>query len=489
MRTNFSRCLRLGLAGLTLTVLLGADDQGLHSIFDGESGKGWMLCDQKPLAKAFVQPDGLNPHGTGSYLVVHDQKAGDFVLDFDYKLTRGCNSGVFVRTSDLNDPVNTGIEIALDDTTGSGMHDPGAFYDLVAPKTNAQKPAGEWNHMTITARGTDDHGGPQRRGGDEHQSRRVEHSGQAPGRLEPQVHERRDRQAAPHRLLRVPGSRQRLLVQEHQVQVALMMVLGRTHLDTRSGRGLRGGPGRRMIDAAGIVHAVSQVRCEQARETSRSPASAVTAAAAPITAAPVAATAAPVAAAVAAAPVAAGISAWVGPGRSLAAVVIPSDERIAAGVLGSGGLAGGVGACVGVPGAGVASRKLVIKPVAGQSSAKPSEHAGEEAPAARAAVTIAWAPIARAGPHAGTHSAHPHLRGIPAAAVEEPAQDPEQQEHSEDPQADHQQRSQAKFPGIPAPRRRHPGNRSPRRRHGGFRKRFRKDRSHAFTSPASKCRS
>lgn len=153
MRINFSKCLCLGLAGLTLTVLLGVDDQGLHSIFDRESGKGWMLCDQKPLAKAFVQPDGLNPHGTGSYLVVHDQKAGDFVLDFDYKLTRGCNSGVFVRTSDLNDPVNTGIEIALDDTTGSDMHDPGAFYDLVAPKTNAQKPAGKWNHMTITAKG------------------------------------------------------------------------------------------------------------------------------------------------------------------------------------------------------------------------------------------------------------------------------------------------------------------------------------------------
>ena len=153
MRSNFSRCLKLGLASLTFTVLLGADDQASHSIFDGESGKGWMLCDHKPLGRAFVQPDGLNPHGTGSYLVVHDQKAGDFVLDFDYKLTRRCNSGVFVRTSDLNDPVNTGIEIALDDTTGSGMHDPGAFYDLVAPKTNAQKPAGEWNHMTITARG------------------------------------------------------------------------------------------------------------------------------------------------------------------------------------------------------------------------------------------------------------------------------------------------------------------------------------------------
>jgi hypothetical protein len=100
-----------------------------------------------------VQPDGLNPHGTGSYLVVHEKTAADFVLDFDYKLSKGCNSGVFIRVSDLSDPVNTGIEVALDDTTGNGMHDPGAFYDLVAPKENAQRPAGEWNHMTITAKG------------------------------------------------------------------------------------------------------------------------------------------------------------------------------------------------------------------------------------------------------------------------------------------------------------------------------------------------
>ena len=122
-------------------------------IFDGTSGTGWILCDKKPLPKDNVQTDGLNPHGTGSYLVVHETKFGDFVLDFDYKLPKGCNSGVFIRVSDLKDPVNTGIEVALDDTTGTGMHDPGALYDLVAPSENAQKPAGEWNHMTITARG------------------------------------------------------------------------------------------------------------------------------------------------------------------------------------------------------------------------------------------------------------------------------------------------------------------------------------------------
>jgi hypothetical protein len=140
-------------AGILALMMAATAEQEFKVIFDGTSGTGWILCDKKPLPKDNVQADGLNPHGTGSYLVVHETKVGDFVLDFDYKLSKGCNSGVFLRTSDLKDPVNTGIEVALDDTTGNGLHDPGALYDLVAPSENAQKPAGEWNHMTITAFG------------------------------------------------------------------------------------------------------------------------------------------------------------------------------------------------------------------------------------------------------------------------------------------------------------------------------------------------
>jgi len=141
------------VAAMVTVLVAAAAEKQFRVIFDGTSGSGWILCDKKPLPKDNVQTDGLNPHGTGSYLVVHETRFGDFVLDFDYKLTKGCNSGVFIRVGDLNNPVPTGIEVALDDTTGTGMHDSGAFYDLVAPKANAQKPAGVWNHMTITARG------------------------------------------------------------------------------------------------------------------------------------------------------------------------------------------------------------------------------------------------------------------------------------------------------------------------------------------------
>jgi hypothetical protein len=139
---------------IVAVALAFAPEEGAKSIFDGKSPDGWLTNgDSKPLNAKNVQSDGLNPHGSGGYIVMYETPMKDFELDFDYKLSKGCNSGVFVRVGDPKDPVMTGLEIALDDTTGTGMHDSGAIYDLVAPKSNTQKPAGEWNHMKIVAKG------------------------------------------------------------------------------------------------------------------------------------------------------------------------------------------------------------------------------------------------------------------------------------------------------------------------------------------------
>ncbi|RUL85753.1 DUF1080 domain-containing protein [Tautonia sociabilis] len=142
------------MAALAATAAVPALDEEGKTIFDGSGPEGWVNNNTlEPIPSSAVQEEGLNPHGIGAYVVLYNRKVKDFVLDFDYKLSPGCNSGVFLRVGDPKDPVMTGLEVALDDTKGTGYHDPGAFYDLVRPDTNAQKPAGEWNHMTITARG------------------------------------------------------------------------------------------------------------------------------------------------------------------------------------------------------------------------------------------------------------------------------------------------------------------------------------------------
>lgn len=126
-------------------------------LFDGASTAGWMSSAGKPAATPVAQ-GALQPHKSGHYMLVHTQQWADFLLRLDFKISPGCNSGVFVRTASLTprpgkDVGFNGIEIAIDDTKGAGLHDTGAVYDLVKPLKNAMKPAGEWNHMELACIG------------------------------------------------------------------------------------------------------------------------------------------------------------------------------------------------------------------------------------------------------------------------------------------------------------------------------------------------
>jgi sugar phosphate isomerase/epimerase len=90
-------------------------------------------------------------HG-GGYIWTNEQY-GNFVLDLEYKVSSGANSGVFFRTANINDFVNTGIEVQIHDSTDGtkyGMN--GAIYDCLAPGKNMNRPAGVWNHYTITCK-------------------------------------------------------------------------------------------------------------------------------------------------------------------------------------------------------------------------------------------------------------------------------------------------------------------------------------------------
>lgn len=121
---------------------------------------GWItLFDGKDLS-AFTNSDGGATRWTIEDGALHgDDKSGDvwtkasfsdFVLEVEFKTTG--NSGVFFRTGDVKDPVQTGIEIQVERPGGPNVHSVGAIYDLVAPSKNAAKD-GEWNQYVITAKG------------------------------------------------------------------------------------------------------------------------------------------------------------------------------------------------------------------------------------------------------------------------------------------------------------------------------------------------
>lgn len=161
MRTAFSCLIPLIIAGVAsaadneLTAKEKAD--GWILLFDG-SLKGWKTSSGQP-SRTPVEDGSINPHKCGGYMMIHEKKWDDFVFACDFKISKGCNSGIFVRTSSLEprpgkDVGYNGIEVAIDDTSGTGYHDTGALYDLVKPNKAMRKPVGEWNHIVITCKGS-----------------------------------------------------------------------------------------------------------------------------------------------------------------------------------------------------------------------------------------------------------------------------------------------------------------------------------------------
>lgn len=119
---------------------------------------GWGIDDDGALVcrmETITAKNGTTRQKSMGYIWTK-QSYGDFELSLSYKLSEGCNSGVFFR-SDKDNPVQGGFEIQLMDdisvqkTRGSidGKHLNGAFYDAQAASSNPAKPAGQWNQMTL----------------------------------------------------------------------------------------------------------------------------------------------------------------------------------------------------------------------------------------------------------------------------------------------------------------------------------------------------
>ena len=154
------------VTSLSHPILIGGDNElsekekkdGWVLLFDGKTHAGWTTSGSKP-SKTPVENGCINPHGCGDYMMIYEKPLASFVLSLDFKITKACNSGIFVRTSSLTplpgkDVGYNGLEIAIDDTATANYTDTGAIYDLSKPTKNAMKPPGEWNHIVITCQGS-----------------------------------------------------------------------------------------------------------------------------------------------------------------------------------------------------------------------------------------------------------------------------------------------------------------------------------------------
>src|SRR4051794_13320367 len=134
-------------------VAVGADeipnaDKG-KPLFNGKDFTGWQTADGKEVTKGWVVKDGAMVRETAGGDIWTKARYGDFILELEFK-TQG-NSGVFIRTDNPKDNVQTGIEIQVDKPREPGKHSVGAVYDLQAPSKNAGTDG--WNNLVVTVKG------------------------------------------------------------------------------------------------------------------------------------------------------------------------------------------------------------------------------------------------------------------------------------------------------------------------------------------------
>lgn len=128
-------------------------NQGFISLFNSVDFEGWVVTGN---------PDGwsiengaITWQNRGGGYIRSARRFEDFILRLEWKIDSGGNSGIFVRAPLGGRASRIGMEFQLFGDHGEEPHKngTGAIYDVVAPRANASRPAGEWNVMEIQCNG------------------------------------------------------------------------------------------------------------------------------------------------------------------------------------------------------------------------------------------------------------------------------------------------------------------------------------------------
>lgn len=136
--------------------------EGFVTIFDGkdlsalDTEGNWQIQDDGSL---YLEPrEGEEGWKRYNHYLWLKESYGDFVFDFEYKHAAKGNSGFYFRVSEKADPVASGFEVQIMDSTGKadeemGHHDLGGVIKTKGASKNMSKAPNQWNRMTVTMKG------------------------------------------------------------------------------------------------------------------------------------------------------------------------------------------------------------------------------------------------------------------------------------------------------------------------------------------------
>ena len=119
----------------------------------------WRGFKKDTLPDGWRHEDGVLTHIKGGGDIITENQYRDFVLELDWKISEGGNSGIFFHVSEDHDHVWLGgpeMQI-LDNEAHKDAMKPetsaGSNYALYAPCRDVTKPVGEWNHIKLVVNG------------------------------------------------------------------------------------------------------------------------------------------------------------------------------------------------------------------------------------------------------------------------------------------------------------------------------------------------
>jgi len=129
-------------------------------LFNGKNLKGWKKLGKAEFKVVDGVTSGIYKMNIPNTFLVTEKDYGDFILEFDFKIDDGLNSGVQFRSQslkDYNDGVVHGYQFEIDGKWSGGIHDEsrrGWVYPLTEnPVAQNAFKKGEWNKARIEASG------------------------------------------------------------------------------------------------------------------------------------------------------------------------------------------------------------------------------------------------------------------------------------------------------------------------------------------------
>jgi hypothetical protein len=129
-------------------------EKGFVPLFNGKDLDGWVIKGKKEgwqiLKGGILRSEGAR----GGDWVRTAKEYGDFILKLEWKVSKGGNSGVFLRVTDKGAPWQTGYEVQISNEGRDDLHCTGALYGYAAVKPRPDETPDKWHTFEIHCIGT-----------------------------------------------------------------------------------------------------------------------------------------------------------------------------------------------------------------------------------------------------------------------------------------------------------------------------------------------